>query len=72
MRQEEKINTAYDTLQAALKREHQAYDFYANLAENCRIESLMELLEKLREEENKHARMIEKMLSKMLLGHDPL
>ena len=72
MRQESKLTTAYDTLQAALKREREAYDFYADLAENCRIEALRELLEKLRDEENKHIRMVEKMLSQMRLGHDPI
>lgn len=72
MPQQSKLTTAYETLQSALKRERQAYEFYAKLAGDCRIEGLRELLEKLRDEENKHIKMIEKMLSQMRLGHDPL
>jgi rubrerythrin len=72
MPQESKSFTAYETLQSALKRERQAYEFYSRLAGDCRIEGLRELLEKLRDEENKHIKMIEKMLSQMRLGHDPL
>ena len=72
MRQEAKLNSSYETLHAALARERQAYEFYTDLAANCRIDALRELLEKPRDEENKHVRMIEKMMTKMRLGHDPV
>ncbi|HMA85851.1 MAG TPA: ferritin family protein [Desulfosalsimonadaceae bacterium] len=64
--------TPTEILEAALGRERQAYEFYSKLADNCRIEGIKELLEKLRDEEQKHIQMIDKMLTQVRLGHEPV
>ncbi|MDZ7830391.1 MAG: ferritin family protein [Desulfobacterales bacterium] len=63
--------TPTEILEAARGRERQAYEFYSRLAADCRIDGLRELLEKLRDEEQKHIRMIDKMLTQVRLGHEP-
>jgi rubrerythrin len=72
MKKEIKMYSSYEILQMALLKERQAYGFYGDLAAGCPNEQLKDLLEKLRDEENKHMQMIEAMLTKLNLGHEPL
>jgi len=55
------LQTPIEILQAALKKEKDAYHFSTVLF-------LQELLEHLRDEEHKHVLMIEKILTKMQSG----
>ena len=57
--------TAIEILQAALKKEKDAYHFYSNLLNTTTVYILQELLEQLRDEEHKHILMIEKKIAKM-------
>ncbi len=57
--------TPLEILQAALKKEKDAYHFYSNLLNTTTVLFLQELLEQLRDEEHKHILMIEKKIAKM-------
>jgi len=67
-----RLSTPDEILNAALAKERQARQFYAGLAEQCQIEMVRELLEKLKDEENKHVKMVEDMLMDLRLGRSPL
>jgi rubrerythrin len=60
-----------EILRTALMKEKGARDFYEGLLLHCRVELVRQLVEKLRDEEAKHVRMIEAMMSQLRLGHDP-
>ena len=62
------LETPYDILRAALKKEKAAYRYYDNLLKDEKVHALREFLEDLRNEEYKHIRRIEKKLSQMELG----
>ncbi len=72
MRDNQPLITPDEILNAALTKERQSRDFYAGLAEQCRIDMVRKLLEKLKDEENKHVRMIENMLMDLRLGRSPV
>ncbi len=72
MRDKRRLSTPDEILNAALAKERQSRAFYAGLAEQCRIEMVRELLEKLKDEENKHIKMIEEMLADLRLGRGPV
>ena len=72
MRNNRRLNTPDEILNAALAKERQARQFYGGLAEQCQIEMVRELLEKLKDEENKHVKMVEDMLMDLRLGRSPL
>ena len=55
-------------MQAALKKEKDAYHFYDTLLNSTTVVFLQDLLEQLRDEEHKHVLMIEKILTKMQSG----
>lgn len=55
-------------LSEALKREQAAYNFYASLRDHARLEMIRVLTERLCEEERRHIRLIEKMITKLRLG----
>ena len=63
-----KLKSPDEILRAALVKETQARDFYAGVAADCRIEIVRELVEKLKDEETKHIRMIEAMMTRLSLG----
>ena len=65
------METANEILQTALMKEKRARDFYEGLVLHCRVETVRQLIERLRDEEAKHVKMIETMLSRLRLGHDP-
>ena len=62
------LQTPIEILQAALKKEKDAYRFYDTLLNSTTVLFLQELLEQLRDEEHKHVLMIEKILAKMQSG----
>jgi rubrerythrin len=66
------MTTPDQILQKALEKETQARDFYAEFAANCAVDFVRELLEKLRDEESKHMRMIKDMRTRLALGKNPL
>ena len=67
-----RLSTPDEILNAALAKELQSRAFYSGLAEECRIDRVRQLLEKLKDEENKHVKMIEEMLKGLSLGRGPV
>jgi len=72
MRDKRQLSTPDEVLNAALAKEHQSRQFYAGLAEQCQVNTVKQLIEKLKDEENKHVKMIEEMLSNLRLGRGPV
>ena len=72
MRDNRRLSTPDEILNAALAKERQSREFYARLADQCRIDMVRKLLEKLKDEETKHERMIEDMLAELRLGRSPV
>ncbi len=64
------LSTPDEILKAALGRELEARAFYSALAERCQIEIVKKLLEKLKDEENKHVKMVEDMMASLRLGRN--
>ena len=64
----QKANSMSQILEVALKREREAYRFYDRLLSETKVGILKEILEQLRDEEQKHIRMIEKKIAQMNLG----
>jgi rubrerythrin len=62
--------TPEEILQAALAREEMARDLYTELAAECHIDFVRELLERLSDEEAKHAHLLQAMITKLHLGKD--
>ena len=62
--------TVDQILRKALEKETQARDFYAQLADNCSVDFVKEMLEKLQDEEAKHMHMINNMLSRLESGQN--
>ncbi len=62
--------TIYQILQKALAAEIAARDFYGREADQCRVDLVRDLLEKLRDEESGHAIRIKDMIAKMEMGRD--
>lgn len=60
--------TPMEILQAALKKEKDAYHFYDSLLSSTNVLFLQELLEQLRDEEHKHQLLIEKKIAAMQAG----
>jgi rubrerythrin len=67
-----RLSTPEEILSAALAKESQSLRFYAGLAEQCTIEVVRQLIEKLKDEENKHVKMIEQMMANLRLGRGPV
>ena len=57
-----------EILEAALEKEKQAHDFYAEMGANCPVTFVKDLLLTLQNEEAKHIHMIQKMLAQMESG----
>ena len=64
------LTTPAQILQEALRRENEARDFYADLATRCRINFVKELLERLKSEESRHARLVQDMITRLNRGKD--
>lgn len=63
-----RLTTPDEILQAALKMEMQARDFYVELEKNCSVDFVKELLQTLQNEESKHVHLIQKMLGRVEAG----
>lgn len=63
-----RFHTPVAIMEAALKKEEDAYHFYDSLLQNTKVVIIQELLEKLRDEESKHILLIKNMLSKIKIG----
>ena len=57
--------TPIEILQAALKKEKDAYHYYDTLLNSTSVVFLQELLEQLRDEEHKHMLLIERKINKL-------
>jgi rubrerythrin len=64
------MKTPAEILGAALAREKEARDFYGDLARQCRVDFVRQLLERLKDEESKHVRLIQDMMTKLSRGKD--
>jgi rubrerythrin len=64
----QRLTTPNEILQAALAKEMQARDFYAELERNCSVDFVKELLLTLANEESKHVHLIQKMLARVEAG----
>ena len=62
------MTTPDQILQKALEKETQSRDFYEGIALGCSVDFVRELLEKLRNEEAKHMRMIQGMIERLESG----
>jgi rubrerythrin len=63
-----KSGTPSEILEAALKKERAAYDFYAEVRDHAKVDMVKALAEQLCEEEHRHIRMIEKHILDLKLG----
>lgn len=61
-------DTPIEVLEEALKREQNAYSFYASVRDQSKMDLIRNLAEQLCEEERRHIRLIEKHITKLHLG----
>lgn len=64
------LKTPDQILRAALAKEQEAHQFYGDLLVHCQAHIVRELVERLKNEEYKHVRMVQEMISKLNLGKD--
>jgi rubrerythrin len=62
------LMTPNQILQVALGKEEEAHRFYDQLLGECRADMVRELIEKLKNEEYKHIRMVEAMITRLNSG----
>jgi rubrerythrin len=65
-----KPTTPDEILSAALAREEEAHAFYAGLAGDCHFDAVKDVLERLRDEEARHVRLIRELTTKLNLGRN--
>lgn len=63
-----RTGTPMEILQAALKKEHAAYEFYATVRDHAKSEMVRVLAEQLCEEEHRHIHLIEQHIAGLNLG----
>jgi rubrerythrin len=68
MEEDAPLMTLNQILEVALGKEEEAHRFYDQLLRECRADTVRELLEHLKNEEYKHIRMIEEMITRLNLG----
>ncbi len=68
MEEDAPLMTLNQILQVALGKEEEAHRFYDQLLGECRVDMVRDLLERLKNEEFKHIRMIEDMITRLNLG----
>jgi rubrerythrin len=64
------LRTSDQILQLALAKEMEARDFYDEQAAHCRVDFVRKLLEKLKNEESKHIRLVQGLIMKLNVGRD--
>ena len=57
-----------EILQAALKKENAAHDFYAEVRDHAKVEFVRALAEELCEEELRHIRLVERHIAGLKRG----
>jgi rubrerythrin len=65
-----KLKTVDEILRAALAKEQAAFDFYSELLNHTKIDLVRDLVALLKDEEQKHMRLIERKLTELTLGRD--
>lgn len=70
MTEQDRLSTPDVILHAALRKEEQARDFYAELEATCSVDFVKDLLLTLQNEESKHMHMIQRMLRRLDAGKD--
>ena len=63
-----RTGTPMEILKAALKKEHAAYEFYAEVRDHANVEMVRVLAEELCEEEQRHIRLIENHIAALNRG----
>ena len=64
------LRTPDQILRVALEKEKEARDFYDEQVTHCSVDFVRELLEKLKDEESKHIRLVQGMITKLSVGRD--
>ena len=62
------LRTSDQILQVALAKEKEAREFYDEQIVHCHVDFVRELLEKLKNEESKHIRLVQGMIAKLKAG----
>jgi rubrerythrin len=57
-----------EILRAALGKETAARDFYSEMAGHCPVDFVRDLLERLKDEECKHMRLVQDMMARLAQG----
>lgn len=60
--------TPIEILKMALAKEQQAHDFYQAASTHCKIQMMRELLETLMNEESRHIKLVQAMITKLQIG----
>jgi len=69
MSAERKVSrTPVEILQIALKKEESSFRLYDNMLQETKVGFVRELIERLREEESKHVRMIRQRIARLEMG----
>jgi rubrerythrin len=64
------LRTLDQILKVALAKEKKSRDFYDEQAAHCRVDFVRKVLEKLKDEESKHIRVVQGMITKLNVGRD--
>jgi len=64
------LRTPDQILRVALAKEKESRDFYDEQATHCRVDFVRKLLKKLKDEESKHIRLVQGMITKLSVGRD--
>ncbi|MFO7460877.1 MAG: ferritin family protein [Desulfatiglandales bacterium] len=64
------LTTVSGILEAALEKEMEAHEFYGKLLAQRSSSTIRRVLEKLKDEEYKHIRLIRRMLADLNLGRE--
>ncbi|MBM4149435.1 MAG: hypothetical protein FJ224_10375 [Lentisphaerae bacterium] len=67
-RKDATLSTPVEILERALEKERQAFEFYSGLLEQSRVRMVQDLVATLKDEEQKHVRMIEQKLAEIRRG----
>jgi rubrerythrin len=62
-----RLTTIPEILEEALRREKDAYRFYDSLLKDTRVGIVRDVIEQLRQEEQKHIRIIEEKITELSL-----
>ena len=63
-----KLKTVDEILRAALAKEEAAFNFYSELLNHTKVDLVRDLVALLKDEEQKHIRLIERKITELSLG----